>query len=184
MSHRPKINRLLKMQELALHVNCTTKYKRQVFYIHVISSNFHQALLSVFKGRLGDVRDKDTAVERCECHIQDQHDKTECRLIVKMVCRHGVYTSSIDLEILIHAATEGVIKTYKLTYESVEVMHALFNKSAAKNTWTIGANTLRSFAEYFGANTEQLDISSEGGRTTFTSYTEKIMNGRGLHHQS
>ena len=78
---------------------------------------------------------------------------------------------------------KGVIKTYKLTYESVEVMHALFNKSAAKNTWTIGSSTLRSFAEYFGANTEQLDISSEGGRATFTSYTEKIMNGQGAYHQ-
>lgn len=121
---------------------------------------YNKALLSVFKGRLGDVRDKDTAVERCECHIQDQPDKTECRLIVKMVCRHGV------------------IKTYKLTYESVEVMHALFNKNAAKNTWTIGASTLRSFAEYFGPNTDQLDIASEGGRATFTSYTEKIMNGQ------
>lgn len=58
-------------------------------------------------------------------------------------------------------------------------MHALFNKNAAKNTWAIGAYTLRSFVEYFGANTEQLDLSSEGGRTTFTSYTEKITNGRG-----
>ncbi|KAL9129186.1 MAG: hypothetical protein Q9217_002290 [Psora testacea] len=75
-----------------------------------------------------------------------------------MVCRHGV------------------IKTYKLTYESAEVMHALFNKNAAKNTWTINTLTLRCFVEYFGAATEQLDISSEGGRTTFTSYTEKIMN--------
>ena len=75
------------------------------------------------------------------------------------------------------------MKTYKLTYESVEVMHALFNKNAAKNTWTIGASTLRSFAEYFGASTEQLDISSEGGRATFMSYTERIMNGRGLHPQ-
>lgn len=73
----------------------------------------------------------------------------------------------------------GVIKTYKLTYESVEIMHALFNKNAAKNNWVISAFTLRSFVEYFGANTEQLDISSEGGRATFTSYTEKVTNGRG-----
>ncbi|KAK4695128.1 hypothetical protein P7C71_g2562, partial [Lecanoromycetidae sp. Uapishka_2] len=71
---------------------------------------------------------------------------------------------------------EGV--TYKLTYEGVEVMHALFNKHSAKNTWTIGASTLRSFVEYFGANTEYLDISSESGRATFMSYTEKVMNGR------
>ena len=55
-----------------------------------IASKLQQALLSVFKGRLGDVRDKDTAVERCECHIQDQPDKTECRLFVRMLCRHGV----------------------------------------------------------------------------------------------
>ena len=71
------------------------------------------------------------------------------------------------------------MKTYKLTYESVEVMHALFNKNAAKNSWTISALTLRSFVEYFGAGTEQLDVSSEGGRATFTSYTEKVMHGRG-----
>ena len=58
-------------------------------------------------------------------------------------------------------------------------MHALFNKKEAKNTWTIGANTLRSFIEYFGANTEYLDISTEDGRATFTSYTEKVMNGKG-----
>ncbi|KAK3171891.1 hypothetical protein OEA41_003975 [Lepraria neglecta] len=77
-----------------------------------------------------------------------------------MVCRHGV------------------IKTYRLTYESVEVMHALFNKNAANNTWTISASTLRSFAEYFGANTEQLDISSANGHATFTSYTEKVANGQ------
>ena len=62
-------------------------------------------------------------------------------------------------------------------------MHALFNKSAAKNSWEINACTLRSFAEYFGANTEQLDISSENGRATFMSYTEKVMNGRGLTSQ-
>ena len=74
----------------------------------------------------------------------------------------------------------GVIKTYRLTYEAVEILRALFNKNAAKNTWTISASTLKAFGEYFGANTEQLDISSDGGRTTFTSYTEKIVNGKGL----
>ena len=48
-----------------------------------------QALLSVFKGRLLDRRDGATAVERCEVHVQDQPDKAECRLVIKMVCRHG-----------------------------------------------------------------------------------------------
>ncbi|KAL8687731.1 MAG: hypothetical protein Q9218_006182 [Villophora microphyllina] len=73
---------------------------------------------------------------------------------------------------------KGVIKTYKLTYQSVKVEHALFNHSAAKNRWSISANVLRSFLEYFGANTEQLAISAEDGRVAFTSYTEKVMNGK------
>ncbi|KAL8946427.1 MAG: hypothetical protein Q9222_007179 [Ikaeria aurantiellina] len=77
-----------------------------------------------------------------------------------MICRHGV------------------TKTYKLTYESIEVKHALFNRDSAKNKWRIGANVLRTFLEYFGTNTEQLDICVEDGRATFTSYTEKIMHGK------
>ena len=39
---------------------------------------------------------------------------------------------------------------------------------------------LRTFIEYFGAGTELLDIYSEEGRVTFTSYTEKVMNDMGL----
>ncbi|KAL8868668.1 MAG: hypothetical protein Q9174_004840 [Haloplaca sp. 1 TL-2023] len=72
----------------------------------------------------------------------------------------------------------GVTKTYKLTYESVKVERALFNYNTAKNTWRIGANVLRSFLEYFGATTEQLDIYVEDGRVAFTSYTEKVTNGK------
>jgi len=74
----------------------------------------------------------------------------------------------------------GVIKTYKLTYESVEVVHAVFNRDVARNRWRIGAHVLRSWIEYFGVGTEHLDICSENGRVSFTSYTEKIMNERGL----
>ena len=74
---------------------------------------------------------------------------------------------------------QGVIKTYKLTYESVEVVHALFDRNVAKNRWRIGAHVLRSWIEYFGAGTEQLDICSENGRVAFMSYTEKIMNDNG-----
>lgn len=73
----------------------------------------------------------------------------------------------------------GVTKTYKLTYESIKIDQALFNKDAAKNNWKIGAHVLRSFIDYFGANTEQLDMCAEAGRVTFTSYTEKVANGAG-----
>ena len=74
----------------------------------------------------------------------------------------------------------GVTKTYKLTYEAAKIEHALFNHHGAKNRWRISANALRSFIEYFGANTEQLDICAEDGRATFLSYTEKITHGKGL----
>ena len=70
-------------------------------------------------------------------------------------------------------------KTYKLTYESAKVQHAVFPKDGAKNHWCIGAHVLKSFSEYFGPKAEQLDIYYKTGRTTFTSYTEKIVNGSG-----
>jgi cell cycle checkpoint control protein RAD9A len=74
----------------------------------------------------------------------------------------------------------GVIKTYRLTFESVAPMHALFVKESANNSWSISSKTLREFIEHFGPGTEQLDIYSEDGRVSFTSYTEKIMSGNGL----
>ena len=51
-----------------------------------------------------DTRDRDTSIERCEINIQDRPDKAECRLIVKMICNHGLclytlarYLSEIDM---------------------------------------------------------------------------------------
>ena len=74
----------------------------------------------------------------------------------------------------------GVLKTYKLTYESTEVMHAVFDSTTAPNRWSISSRLLKDFVEHFGPKTEQLDIYSENGRATFTSYTEKIMDGKGM----
>lgn len=74
---------------------------------------------------------------------------------------------------------QGVTKTYRLTYEPAEVISAVFNKEGARNRWTIGAEALKTFVEYFGAGTEQLDFWVENGRVTFTSYTDKVVNGRG-----
>jgi cell cycle checkpoint control protein RAD9A len=58
-------------------------------------------------------------------------------------------------------------------------MHALFIKETAKNKWSISSKVLREFVEHFGPGTEQLDIYSEDGRASFTSYTEKIVSGNG-----
>lgn len=67
----------------------TLSYSRDPYEKIVPNTFNHQALLSVFKGRLLDARERDTAIENCELSIQDNPDTVECRLIVKMFCRHG-----------------------------------------------------------------------------------------------
>lgn len=120
---------------------------------------YTKALLSVFKGRLYDPLGRDGAVERCEVSLQDQD--SYCRFIIKMVCN------------------QGVTKTYKLTYEAVDVMHALFDRSAAHNRWSMQSGAIREYIEYFGTKTELLDIfTGEDGRCVFKSYTEKISDGK------
>ncbi|KAI9795597.1 MAG: hypothetical protein M1833_006918 [Piccolia ochrophora] len=151
-------------------------------YNKVEESSGMSALLSVFKARLGEARDRDTAIEKCELSIQDRSQNVECRIVVKVFCRHGKLPLG-QLEafwaehVLTHKGS-GVVKTYRLTYEDAEVTHALFDKNGAHNRWTISAATLKEFVEHFGPKTEQLDVFSENGRATFTSYTEKIMDGK------
>jgi cell cycle checkpoint control protein RAD9A len=73
----------------------------------------------------------------------------------------------------------GVTKTYRLSYEAVEVAHALFDKENAPLGWKISSRVLREYIEYFGARTEQLDLLVKDGKAVFTSFTEKIMDGKG-----
>ena len=61
----------------------------------VTAKLLRQALLSVFKGRLVDAREKETAIEKCEITIKDRPDTVECRMIVRMFCRHGRYPLSL-----------------------------------------------------------------------------------------
>lgn len=80
----------------------------------------------------------------------------------------------------INADHVGVTKIHRLTYESTDVMQAIFDKGKAVNRWTGQAKMLRSYMEYFGPRTEQLDIYAEDGQVILTSYTEKIVHGKGL----
>ena len=122
---------------------------------------YTKALLSVFKGRLYDPLGRDGAIDHCEVNVQERENEAQCRFIVKMVCN------------------QGVIKTYKLTYEAVDVMHALFDRSVAKNKWSIHSGAVKEYIEYFGTKTEMLDIfAGEDGRCVFKSFTEKISNGK------
>lgn len=78
----------------------------------------------------------------------------------------------------------GVVRTYKLTYEPANVLRANFDGAASPNQWTTSARTLRDIVEYFGAKTDQLDWSFEKGKVHFTSYTEKITDGRDIFKQA
>lgn len=73
-------------------------------------------------------------------------------------------------------------KTYRLTYEPVEIMHALFDRNAASQGWKIAARVLREYIEFFGPKTEQLDLVAQDGKAIFTSFTEKVTNGNGKVH--
>ncbi len=73
----------------------------------------------------------------------------------------------------------GVVKTCRLTYESVDVMHAVFDTASAPFYWTISANSLKGFSEHFGPKSEHLDIYPENGRCIFTSYAERIVGKKG-----
>ncbi|KAL5339572.1 Rad9-domain-containing protein [Aspergillus crustosus] len=118
-----------------------------------------KALLSVFTGR-GNRREKDTAVERCEFEVQEDPNETECRLVIRMIC--GL----------------GVIKLYKLTYESTTIQHAVFDRSRSTNEWSIGPLFVKEITTHFSSSAEQLDIYSENTKVIFTSFTTKITDGK------
>jgi cell cycle checkpoint control protein RAD9A len=63
-------------------------------------------------------------------------------------------------------------------------MHAHFAKESANNKWSISSKALREFVEHFGPGTEQLDIYSDEGRVSFTSYTDKVVSRNGLSRPS
>lgn len=138
-----------------------------------------KALLSVFKGRVSDPsRERETAVERCEVSVQDGEGQARSRFVVRIICRHGMSVKPLSRGMM-NLTLIGVIKTYRLTFESVAPMHAQFTKANVNNHWAISSRTLREFVEHFGPGTEQLDIYSENGRVSLTSYTEKIVSGNG-----
>lgn len=49
-----------------------------------------KALQAVFKGRVGDAKRPETTIERCDVTIQEGEDTAECRLIIKMLSKHGM----------------------------------------------------------------------------------------------
>lgn len=57
-------------------------------------------------------------------------------------------------------------------------MAPVFDRDLARNRWTIGARLMMEYMVHFGPKAEQFDISSDNGRASFTSFTEKVMAGK------
>lgn len=117
-------------------------------------------MLAAFRQRYSDTKSGRAAIEKCEVSFEDDPSRPECRLLVRLLCRHGV------------------LKTYKLTYEEVDLMAPVFDRDLARNRWTIGSRLMMEYMIHFGPRAEQFDISSDNGRASFTSFTEKVMEGK------
>lgn len=71
-------------------------------------------------------------------------------------------------------------KTFRLTYESSEVMHALFDRTTASQGFRISSRVMREYVEYFHPKTEQLDFLAQDGKVVLTSFTDKVQDGKGM----
>lgn len=58
-------------------------------------------------------------------------------------------------------------------------MAPVFDKGQAPNRWTVQARLMKEYMEHFGPKAEGLDITSNNGRAVFTSFTEKVTDGKG-----
>ncbi|BFZ59673.1 hypothetical protein YB2330_000687 [Saitoella coloradoensis] len=117
-------------------------------------------LLSIFRSRNIEARDnKDMSVEKCELRMVNSSSTGESRLVVRLICKHSV------------------LKTYKLTYESANPMHAVMDKSMCNAHWRISSKMLREYSEHFANKAEELTFAvDEGGRIVLTSFTEGLVS--------
>lgn len=103
---------------------------------------------------------QETAVLSCDFELEARDDIAKSKLVFKFNC------------------VSSVIKTFKLNYDSADLLHATFDKKGSHNTWVMSAKTLNDTVNYFGPKAEHVDWSMDGdGKVTFTSYTEKIQDG-------
>ena len=61
-------------------------------------------------------------------------------------------------------------------------MHATFdrrNPTNVRNNWRINSRLLKEYIDHFGPKAENLGMQAEGGRVTFCSFTEKVVDGKG-----
>jgi hypothetical protein len=113
--------------------------------------------------------------------LHEDSQQTECRLTVKMICGLGEIHFARPVFSNLSNNYLGVIKSYKLTYEPAAIQHAVFDKSKATSMWATDPKFLKQLIDHFSLSAEQLDMYTDSGRAVFTSFTTKIMEGKGMH---
>ena len=69
----------------------------------------------MFKGRVNDFRDRDTAVERCVVEVFDSPDEDKCRFVIKMICRQGEFCFSTSFTTRHQIADAGLQESSRHT---------------------------------------------------------------------
>jgi len=93
--------------------NSNVVFTRGLAWVILITFRFAnkpQALLSVFRQRYLDSKDKDTAIEKCELTLGDKPTRGECRILVRFICKHGIssnFESYVNNELIISSSTKG-----------------------------------------------------------------------------
>lgn len=52
-----------------------------------------QALLVIFRSKLVDSKGSHSTLEKCEVRLEESNDRAACRLVIKMLCGQGKYSS-------------------------------------------------------------------------------------------
>lgn len=73
-----------------------------------------------------------------------------------------------------------MIKTYKISYEQTQTLHAVFDKSLSHNNFQINSKILKDLTEHFGQRTEELTIQPLQERVLLTSFTEEVVHNRDI----
>ncbi|KAG5438934.1 hypothetical protein PCANB_002264 [Pneumocystis canis] len=121
-------------------------------------------LLAIFKSRNLENRDtKNISVQKCELKLMPPNGpEVGCYLIIRFLCKYGV------------------LKTYKITYEQFQIMHALYDKSSCRNTWKINSRILKEHLDHFSTRAEELTLMIQNDKLLLTSFAEGLIHDKGI----
>ncbi|KAG4306004.1 hypothetical protein PORY_000914 [Pneumocystis oryctolagi] len=109
-------------------------------------------LLAIFKYRSLENKDtKNISVQKCELKLIPPNSlEKKCRFTIRFLCKYGI------------------LKTYNITYEQSQVMHALCNKSLCKNKWKINSRIFKEHLDHFSTRAEELTLMIQNDKLLLT----------------